>query len=59
MAHEIFTDPKLNGELMELQLAQEPVSPGMPRHPKRKRAYFEALAKAWEEGRLLPVEVSE
>ena len=48
-----------NSELWErlthLKDEQEPLRPGMPRHPSKKDAYFRALAVAFEAGMLLPV----
>jgi hypothetical protein len=52
---ELVPDVDLWEKLSALKKAQEPLGPGMPRHPSKKVAYFNALAEAFEEGCLLPV----
>lgn len=51
-------DQHLHLKLEGLRAAQDPVAPGMPRHPSRKNAYFRALAEAFEAGNLLPVKAA-
>lgn len=48
-------DQNLFDTLCDLRDAQAPLVPSMPRNPKRKAAYFKALAEAFEAGHLLPV----
>ncbi len=48
-------DADMKEWLDSLFLAQRPLFPSGPRHPKHKKAYFEALAEAYEAHRLVPV----
>lgn len=48
-------DQGLFERLCDLRDAQAPPVPGMPRNPKKKTAYFKALAEAFEAGHLLPL----